>query len=108
MEKKLVRFAIIGCGRIAQRHAEHISKNGILVAVCDIDKNKADTLAQKYNARAYYEESDLLASEKDIDVVSICSPNGLHAEHAIKALRSGFHVLCEKPMGLTVNECGEM
>lgn len=103
-----VKFGIVGCGRIAQRHAEHINKYGLLTAVCDVDREKADQLAKQYNAKAYYQLQDLLTAEKDIDVVSVCSPNGLHAEHAIKALSGGFHVLCEKPMAITVHQCGEM
>ena len=104
----LLRFAIIGCGRIAQRHAEHICNKGTLIAVCDIVKEKADTLADLYKVKAYYTIEDLLINEKDIDVVSICSPNGLHAEHAIKSLNAGFHVLCEKPMAISVYDCGQM
>lgn len=106
MEK--YKFAIIGCGRIAQRHAEHIAINGQLKAVCDIDFDKANFLAQKYGAIPYQNIDDLLATERDIVVVSICSPNGLHAEHSIKALNAGFHVLCEKPMAINVYDCGEM
>ena len=49
----LLKFGIVGCGRIAQRHAEHIHNKGELVAVCDIVKEKADAMASKYNARAY-------------------------------------------------------
>ena len=108
MNKSSIRFAIIGCGRIAQRHAEHIDNNGILVAVCDIDKEKADALAARYNATPYYSINELLAAEKELDVVSICSPNGWHARHSIMALKSGFHVLCEKPMAISVTDCGEM
>lgn len=103
-----INFAIIGCGRIAQRHAEHIDNNGVLTAVCDIVREKADAMAQKYNAKAYYDINDLLAAEKEIDVVSICSPNGLHAAHSIQALNAGVHVLCEKPMAISVYDCGEM
>lgn len=104
----MIHFALIGCGRIAQRHAEHINKFGKLVAVCDNVKEKADALANQYNARAYYNAVDLLANEKDINVVSICSPNGLHATHSIQALKAGFNVLCEKPMAINVSDCGEM
>lgn len=103
-----IKFAIIGCGRIAQRHAEHINNNGKLVAVCDIIKEKADSLASKYNVAAYMNISDLIKNEKEIDVVSVCSPNGLHAAHTIQSLRAGFHVLCEKPMAIDVHDCGEM
>jgi predicted dehydrogenase len=49
-----------------------------------------------------------LANEKGVNVVSICSPNGLHAQHSIQSLKAGFHVLCEKPMAINVNDCGEM
>jgi len=103
-----INFAIVGCGRIAQRHAEHISKRGKLVAVCDIVQEKAVQLAADYGTKAYTNFADMLANEKDIDVIAVCSPNGLHAQHSIDGLKAGFHVLCEKPMGLTVKECGEM
>ena len=103
-----LRFAIIGCGRIAQRHAEHISKRGELAAVCDVVKGKANELATKYQAREYYDVDEMLSNEKGIDVIAICSPNGLHAMHTVKALNAGVHVLCEKPMALSVYECGEM
>lgn len=101
----MIKFALVGCGRIAERHAKHISDKGILLAVCDIVKEKADALAAGFNAKAYYILEELLANEKDIDVVAICSPNGLHAEHSIKALNAGFHVLCEKPMAINVPDC---
>jgi predicted dehydrogenase len=103
-----IRFALVGCGRIAQRHAEHITNQGVLAAVCDIDEERAEQLAMKYNAKAYYNVDELLNNEKDIDVVSVCSPNGLHPIHSIKALQAGFHVLCEKPMAINVHDCGEM
>lgn len=104
---KKVRFALIGCGRIAQRHAEHISNLGELVAVCDNVNEKADQLALKYNAIPYYSIDNLLENE-NVDVVSICSPNGLHAMHSIQSLNAGFHVLCEKPMAINVHDCGDM
>jgi len=105
---KKIKFGIVGCGRIAQRHAEHINKKGTLVAVCDVVKEKADEMAVRYGAKPYYSLEDMLKEQKEIDVISVCSPNGLHAEHSIKALGEGFHVLCEKPMALTSYDCGEM
>jgi predicted dehydrogenase len=108
MNQSILQFAIIGCGRIAQRHAEHIHNVGKLTAVCDIVKEKADALAGKYGAKAYYSVEEMLANEKNTDVVSVCSPNGLHAVHSIASLKAGFHVLCEKPMALTVQDCGDM
>jgi predicted dehydrogenase len=105
---KKIRFAIIGCGRIAQRHAKHIKSKGILVAVCDEIKEKADQLAKEYDAISFYSIDELLKAETGIDVVSVCTPNGLHAEHSIKAFQAGFHVLCEKPMALRVTDCEMM
>lgn len=107
-EQTKIKFAIIGCGRIAQRHAEHIKNNGILKAVCDIIPEKANSLAEKFGVNAYTDIESLIKSEDDIDVFSICSPNGLHAQHSIAALNSGHHVLCEKPMAIKVHDCGEM
>lgn len=106
---KKIRFAIVGCGRIAQRHAEHINNYGCLVAVCDNVESKVVELASKYKDVAhFYNIDDLLKADLAIDVISICSPNGLHAEHSIKSLNSGFHVLCEKPLAINVHDCGEM
>jgi UDP-N-acetyl-2-amino-2-deoxyglucuronate dehydrogenase len=93
-----LRFAIIGCGKIAPRHAAETGKYGQLVAVCDIVNEKADDLAQSFNANPYYSIDDLLTKEDKIDVVAVCTPNGLHAGHSIKALQAGSHVLCEKPL----------
>lgn len=103
-----LQFAIVGCGRIAQRHAEHIHNVGNLVAVCDTVPEKAADLAGKYKASCYTNIDELLKQEKKVDVISVCTPNGLHAEHSIKALQAGFHVLCEKPMALTTQDCSAM
>jgi len=97
----MYQFALIGCGRIAARHAENILQHGQLKAVCDTDKAKADAFAATYGATAYYSIDDLVKGEKDVAIISICTPNGLHAEHSIKSLQAGKHVLCEKPLCLT-------
>ena len=73
-------------------------KHGRLTAVCDIIPEKADELATAFNAKAYYSLDKLLAGEKGLDMVSICTPNGLHAPQSIKALEAGINVLCEKPL----------
>ncbi len=103
-----ISFAIIGCGQIAQRHAKHIHAYGQLVAVCDIVEHKAVFLAEQYNAAVYFQIKELLSSDLRIDVVVICTPNGLHAEHSILALHKGYHVLVEKPMALSVVDCKNM
>ena len=106
---RTLKFAIIGCGRIAHRHAESIINNGKLVAVCDTISDVADSFADKFKSISYYCIDDLIAKEMDnIDIISICTPNGLHAEHTIKALNSGFHVICEKPMAINRHDCIEM
>ena len=97
----MYKFAIVGCGAIAERHAENISKHGSLLAVCDIVPQKAHELSKKFGGTVYSNLDDLLKKEQDVQVVSVCTPNGLHAEHTIKALQHGKHVLCEKPMCLT-------
>ena len=101
-------FAIIGCGRIGQRHAEQIIQQGNLVAVCDINHEKANALATQYSTRAYYTIEDFLKAGLGVDVLAVCTPNGLHAIHSIKALQNGLNVLCEKPLCLTAIEGKEM
>ena len=101
------RFAIIGCGRIAERHAENIERQGNLLAVSDIVPFKATHLAKKYKATPYFSVEDLFRNERP-DIVSVCSPNGLHAHHSIISLENGAHVLCEKPMAITVKDGKKM
>jgi len=103
-----IRFAILGCGRIAQRHAEHIHAFGRLVAVCDTDIKKAKSLSEKFQTKCFGGLDEMLAACPEIDVVSVCTPNGLHAEHSVSILKAGRHVLCEKPMALSVNDCSSM
>ena len=103
-----IRFAIIGCGRIARRHAEHIRSLGHLAAVCDVDPARAAAFGKDFGARHYPDVGEMLRAENDIDVVSVCSPNGLHAAHTIASLQAGRHVLCEKPMAISVQDCRSM
>lgn len=105
---KEINFAIIGCGRIGKRHAGHAVNNGNLIAVCDIVREQAQELSEKYGCEAFNEIDDLLRADLPIDVVAICTPNGLHSLHSIKSLKAGYHVLCEKPMAINVQDCGEM
>ncbi len=108
MNKSHLNIAILGCGKIAKRHAEHINNKANLIAVCDIVKESADELAEKFNSTPFYYIEKLINSDKRIDLVSVCTPNGLHAEHSIKLLNNGYHVLCEKPMALSTYDAGEM
>jgi UDP-N-acetyl-2-amino-2-deoxyglucuronate dehydrogenase len=101
-----IKFALVGCGRIALRHAEQIIKVGDLVAVCDIIESKANEMANTFGAKAYYDINEMLAEE--IDVISICTPNGLHAEHTILALKHKKNVLCEKPLAINLLDAKNM
>ena len=100
-------FAIIGCGNIGKRHAAYVQEAGKLIAVCDIDKEKAIETGNQYNAAIFFTIEELLHKEKP-DVVVICTPNGLHAKHSIESLQAGHHVLCEKPMAISSKDCREM
>jgi UDP-N-acetyl-2-amino-2-deoxyglucuronate dehydrogenase len=101
-------FAILGCGQISNRHADQISRLGNVKAVCDIIPERANILADRFDATPYNSLDELLSFEKELDVMSICTPNGLHAQHAIKTLAANIHVLCEKPLCINVNEGEKM
>lgn len=101
-------FVVIGCGKIGWRHAEQMSRIGNVKAVCDIVLARAEEMAAKYHAIAYQDIELMLATEKGIDIVSVCTPNGLHAAHAIISLEAGIHVLCEKPLCLSVSDGKKM
>jgi UDP-N-acetyl-2-amino-2-deoxyglucuronate dehydrogenase len=102
-----LRFAIIGCGAIAHRHAAAIIKTGSIVAVSDVDASKASKLAADYQC-PYFLNIDQVLALPNVDVMVICTPNYLHAPQSIAALKSGKHVLCEKPMCLTLAEAEAM
>ncbi|MBL0271006.1 MAG: Gfo/Idh/MocA family oxidoreductase [Chitinophagaceae bacterium] len=99
-----LKFAILGCGKIAPRHATEIKKHGELIAVCDIIPEKADQLAKEFGAKAFYHPDELYKNSSAIDVVAVCTPNGLHTEHSITALLYGAHVLCEKPLSISATD----
>jgi len=106
--KKLV-FGLVGCGRIANKHAKILSEldGAELRYVCDIKRDRADKFAKEYKAKQFYDYSELL-KQKDIDVVDICTPSGLHPEMTVKAARQGFHVVTEKPMALNLEDADWM
>lgn len=102
-----IKFGIVGCGHIGKRHAEMVSRNdeSELAALCDT-RPRADLALEAYPDVPFYSSvEEMLASGSDIDVVCVCTPNGFHAQHSIKALDAGKHVVCEKPMALTKADC---
>ncbi|OIJ22285.1 dehydrogenase [Anaerobacillus alkalidiazotrophicus] len=105
-----LKIGVIGCGSIAKhRHLVEYAQNEQveIVAVCDIVKERVTEFAELYEAKAYTNYEDLLANE-DIDAVSVCTPNYLHAPISIAALNAGKHVLCEKPMATSKEDAEEM
>ncbi|HRH62161.1 MAG TPA: Gfo/Idh/MocA family oxidoreductase [Bacteroidia bacterium] len=105
MEKK-IKFAIIGQGHIGKRHAEMVRRNSEaqLIAVCDTAP-KENLGLTNLEVPFYSSIEDLLAAGHEIDVVSVCTPNGLHAKHSLLALENKMHVVCEKPMALHKADC---
>lgn len=100
-----MRAAITGSGYIARVHARLIRElGGEVVAVCGRTRGAAEALAI---GRAYDNVEAMLRAEKP-DVVHVCSPNAFHAEQAIAAFKAGAHVLCEKPMATSADECRRM
>jgi UDP-N-acetyl-2-amino-2-deoxyglucuronate dehydrogenase len=107
----MIRFGLLGCGRIAKRHADllggkHIS-GASLVGVCDPLRTRADAIAAKFGVSAHYDMDDFLA-RKDIDAVAVLTPSGMHPQHVIAAARSGKHVVVEKPMALRLQDADAM
>lgn len=106
----MIGIGVLGCGKIAQvRHIPEYASNPDcrLVAFYNPTKSRAEDMAAKYGGKAYDTAEELLA-DPDVEAVSVCSANYAHAELAIKAMRAGKHVLCEKPMAVTLEECEEM
>ncbi|QGQ44292.1 Gfo/Idh/MocA family protein [Metabacillus sediminilitoris] len=105
-----LRIGVIGCGSIAQhRHLlEYAANKDVeLVAVCDIVEDRVKEIASKYQAKAYTDYKELIQSG-EVDAVSVCTPNYLHAPISIEALNNGLHVLCEKPMATSREEAEAM
>lgn len=105
-----LNFAIIGCGLIGKRHCKHALKNGNLIAICDIDLEKLKTVANEYKIKNHYQKiEDLIHNHKEeLDIISICTPNGLHFTHSLISLQNKINVLCEKPMALSIDDCNKM
>lgn len=102
---KKIKFAVVGCGHIGKRHAEMICRHPEAELVALVDVLPVEKLAvHEFGVPVYQTIEDLLASQSDIDVVNIATPNGLHAEHAIKVLDARKHVVIEKPIALSKND----
>lgn len=106
----MFNIGIIGCGKIAQvRHIPEYAAHpqAKLWGYYDLNQDRARELAEQYGGKVYPSWRDLLA-DPDIHAVSVCAANNAHAEITIAALEAGKHVLCEKPMATTLEECEAM
>ncbi len=103
--EKKVRFAVVGQGHIGKRHAEMIlrNSNAELAAVCDILSPEACKIPHT-DVSFYHSLDEMLDKTQNLDVLNICTPNGLHAEMALKALEKGLHVVIEKPIALSKSD----
>jgi len=108
--KKKVKVGVIGVGLIAQlAHIPAYQEAGAeVVAICDIVEERAKKVAEKFSISRIYTDYKQLLSDPDIEAVSICTPNYLHAQMTIDALESSKHVLCEKPMAVNAKEAEAM
>jgi len=105
-----VKWGIIGTGVIAPNHASAVMESPYaeLVAVCDVDEPKARAFAAKYGNPAVYTDYIEMLDKGGIEAVSICTPSGLHSEMTMAAAQRGVHVLCEKPMAITLEQMDAM
>lgn len=110
--KRKIRYAVVGVGWIAQEDvlpAFAKSENSQLVALFSEDPIKRQELGKEYGVKTYsYEEYDNYLKSGEIDAVYIAVPNHLHRDYTVRAAKAGVHVLCEKPMAVTEQECEEM
>jgi predicted dehydrogenase len=109
--EEVIRFALVGCGRIARRHSELLGRgeidNARLVAVCDIVEEKARRIGEAFSVPWYIDMHEMMRTA-EIDVVVILTESGNHARHAIALAPYGKHLVVEKPMALTLHDADEM
>lgn len=103
---KKVRFAIIGTGMIAERHAAALAEipAAELVAVFDQNRDRAEVFAKEYSAGRVYGSFDELLADPELTAVTIATPTGVHKEIAIPCAQAGKHILCEKPLDVTLEK----
>ncbi len=106
-ENKIINVGVISCSGMAEGHMKGVINhpNARLVAICDIDLEKAQTVAKRRCVDRVYQDYRELLAQPDIDAVIIVTPDQLHKEMAVAALEAGKHVLCEKPLALTREDC---
>lgn len=111
MENRVLRFALVGCGRIAKRHSELLGhkqiKNAELVAVCDIVEERARRIGEDFKV-PYFTDMHAMASSVDCDVIGVLTESGNHAAHVTALAPYGKHIVVEKPLALTLADADAM
>lgn len=104
-----MKIGLVGCGRIAGRHLDAIDKTeGLEIGgICDVIEDRWKPFAEQYGVPGYSQLDDLLAVDS-IGAIAVCTPSGLHTEHAVAAAGAGKHVITEKPMATTVEDADRM
>ncbi len=107
---KIINFGVISCSIMSQLHMKAVVDNvhTRLVAVCDIDEELMNETAEKFGVAKTYRDYHDLVNDPEIDAVIIVTPDQTHREMTVAALEAGKHVLCEKPMALTMDDCRAM
>lgn len=107
----MLKFALVGCGRIAARHAELLGGGQIpecrLVAVCDTKIDRARTFGEKYNV-PFFENMHQMMQSESIDIISILTESGAHAQNVVELAKYRKHIVVEKPMALTLDDADRM
>jgi predicted dehydrogenase len=110
---KMINIALVGCGRIAKRHSDLLGTSQIpgarLAAVCDSVAARAEATGSKHGM-PWYEDMDVMMREQaeNIDVVTVLTPSGLHAEHVLRLAKYKKHIIVEKPMALNIDDADDM
>ncbi|HET9266228.1 MAG TPA: Gfo/Idh/MocA family oxidoreductase [Vicinamibacterales bacterium] len=109
---RAIRYAVVGLGHIAQAAVlpafGHARRNSRLTALVSDDSTKQTKLSKKYRVESTFSYEEYDSCLEQVDAVYIALPNSMHAEYTIRAAEAGVHVLCEKPMAVTVEECRRM
>src|SRR6187549_2928000 len=110
--RRKIRYGIVGLGHIAQVAVipafAHARRNSRLVAIVSGDRTKRREIGRRYRVEHAFTYDQFDECLRVVDAVYIALPNSMHAEYTIRAARAGVHVLCEKPMAVTVEECQRM
>ncbi len=111
MEQKKVKFAVVGVGGLGRAHLEGIEKNADIaecVAICDINEEFLQIRGDKFGIERRYTDYYEMLKDGGFDCVILVTPDCIHREHAVAACEAGYHVLCEKPLAQTVEDCNAM